>query len=100
MAITVTPLKSYVTGDRKTVHGTILFDNAYPTGGYALTGTTLGLALELNEVDIAPHPSRVAFYNYATSKVQVYTALGTEATNASDQSSITVRFRAVGKGKA
>lgn len=100
MALTITRDTVYVLGDRKAVNGSITFDSSYPTGGESLTGADLKLELGLTVMQFEQHPSRIAYYDYTNKKAVLYTALGTEASDTSDQSSITVRYRAVGKGSA
>lgn len=106
MPVTVTKDKVYVVGDRKRVEATVLFDNSYPTGGESLTAANLGLELELNSVDIgavttnnAASIDKRAVYDRTNSKLALFTGI-TEATNASDQSTIRVKVSAIGKGSA
>lgn len=76
----------------------ITFDNSYPTGGELLTGASLGLfrvlAIVPSGTDIAG--SRLVTWDDATGKLKLFTALGTEALNASDQSTIVVTALVVG----
>jgi hypothetical protein len=107
MALTATNVKVFVEGDRKVVVSDVLFDNSYPTGGEAFTGSMIGLDLEVN--DLVPlavttagaiSPTKLVVFDHVNSKLVLYTAAGTEATNASDQSTVRVRVRAEGKGPA
>lgn len=106
MAVTVTKDKVFVVGDRKRVEATVLFDNSYPTGGESLTAADLGLELEVNAVlpgavttNNAASTDKRAVYDHVNSKLALFTGI-TEATAASDQSTVRVRVSAVGKGSA
>ena len=75
----------------------ITFDNSYPTGGEALTPADLGLRDILSvAAEQKGVVSRLCEYDYTTQKLKLFTALSTEAANASDQSTITVRVLALG----
>jgi hypothetical protein len=71
-------LKRYVVGNRKTVIATITGDTSYPTGGSALT------------------PAQSFTYDYANNKLLSFTG-GTQTTNATNQSAISVRMRFEGQ---
>lgn len=112
MALTVTPKKVFVIGDRKEAHYDVTFDNSYPTGGETLGPTEL----QLDSVDIieagpiarnAAGTSAVPVgYDYTNSKLQAYRYDGAsagkafleEVANTVDLSTFTVRIRAVGRG--
>jgi hypothetical protein len=89
-------LKRYVVGNRKTVIATITGDTSYPTGGSALTPAQLGL----RRVDYADTPQAVGgvsfTYDYANNKLLSFTG-GTQTTNATNQSAISVRMRFEGQ---
>lgn len=107
MALTVTPTadavtaaKRHVIGDIRIVYGEIQFDNSYPTGGEAIVAKDLGFDVRIDEIFFQPFDnaaSRIAVYDKAAGKVKLFTAMSTEAANASDQSTIKVRFVAYGK---
>ncbi len=80
--------------------GVVTFDNSYPTGGETFDLTTAsggeGVFKEVVQVVPSPLSNRIVTYDRTNKKLLLHTALGTEAANASDQSSITVRVVAFG----
>ena len=78
----------------------VTFDNNYLTGGTALLPSDLGLQsfkwVEARQEGVA---SRIVEFNYTTNKLMLFTALSTEAANASDQSAIVVRVIAYGPNR-
>lgn len=107
MAVTSTPVAVFVEGDRKVVITDITFDNSYVTNGEPIDGTIL--KLENGVTSIVPMavttagaitPTKSVVYDHVNSKLVLYTAAGTEAVSASDQSTVKVRVRAEGKGSA
>jgi hypothetical protein len=106
MALTLTRVDSPISkkqvvvfGDRKIWFGTITFDNSYPTGGEILTKDMFGFDAGIDMVIVGANPagSRLATYDPATRGLKLFTAVGTEAGNASDQSTIVVPILAIGK---
>lgn len=106
MALTITKTTDPVTagpmavmGDRRVCWGTITFDSSYPTGGEAVAAADFGFDQQLDHVMIDPPTggNRIVTYDRANKKLMLFTAVGTEAANASDQSSIVVPFLAIGK---
>lgn len=106
MALTITRAKDPTTsserrviGDCRLITGEIQFDNSYPTGGEAITAAELGFDKSVFELffNHDPAASRIPVYDKANGKIKLFTALSTEAANASDQSTIKVRFLAVGE---
>ena len=93
--------QSYVAGDHVFVHADVTGDASYPTGGWSLPPSALGLT-ELHHVDITNESSgaRIAAYDYVNQKMKTFTALGTETTNATDLHTVTWRIFATGKGFA
>lgn len=83
-------------GDLLWRHGTITFDNNYPTGGEAVTASTFGFNT-LFELLVFGTGAEVPVYNKTTSKVLVYTADGTQAVDTSDQSLVVIRYMAIGR---
>lgn len=106
MAITITSLnggaaktRSY-TGGAKPVtkrYYTVLFDSSYPTGGESIS-TIFDDFKEVLAVFTTGPGTRLASTDYTADaeKLLLYTAVGTEASNGSDQSSITMRLEVVG----
>jgi len=79
------------------------FDNSYPTGGEDISGifndfATGGLLQILtNGAQADATNGRFVKVDYTNKKLMLYTALGTQATDTSDQSAITgVRLIAIG----
>lgn len=126
MALTITPKRCYVTGDRRTVVAEVTFDSSYPTGGESLTAADLGLELGMDQIEIggASSTGHVFQYDWATSKLKAFrpnahthsenaaatytqsvntgSAGGqtlTEEANATNLSTTVVRVVAVGKGR-
>lgn len=90
-------LRKHVASGLKTVYLKITFDNSYPTGGETLGLATYGLTpASVSFVGFEPTSNRIATYDRTNDKVLLYTALGTEAANASDQSTIVVYAKFVG----
>ena len=108
MALTVTPAADAVTASTKLSLGShfgviaaITFDSSYPTGGEAL-GTAELTKLDLSQIDFVIPVGNVlgnrhVVYDRANKKLMLFTALGTEAVNASDQSTIIVNCLVIGK---
>lgn len=107
MALTVTPVKVWVNGDRKEAIYDITFDSSYPTGGEALTAATLGLADELNYVsDAVAWNGTLAVltkYDYVNSTLLAFksntAANPQEVANGASLASYKVRLHAIGKGQ-
>ena len=97
MALTVTVRRTLNDKDARLVAATITFDNSYPTGGETLAVADLGLDSAIDAVIPALGGSDVVVYNRATGKLQVFTADGTEATNASDQSTVSRDVLVIGR---
>lgn len=95
----VTAGKVVAIGDRKLVMGTISFDSSYPTGGEAIAPADLGFETQIDSVVFGvPSIARLVGWDQANKKAKVYTALGTEAGNGTDQSTLVgVQFIAIGK---
>lgn len=90
MALTFTESKRGVVGAERFVRGKIAFDASYPAGGEAYTAATFGLIhiedLMITSQDVGGAEQVV--HDKANSKLLVFTADGTQATNASDQSGV------------
>ncbi len=94
MALTFTEVVRSATRNRRLVVTDVTLDNSYPTGGEVINPSDVGLT-SFDAViipNISNAGTRFLTWDQANSKVKVYTALSTEAANASDQS--TVAFRA------
>lgn len=82
-----TPLSSVI-GDHREFHGRITFDSSYPTGGEVLTPAEVGLT-RIDHVQVSARGgTEVVVWDHVNSKLQIFTADGVEATNASNQSAI------------
>lgn len=104
MALTVTrdkdPLTNgdfHIIGDLNWRHGTITFDTAYPTGGNAVTAATFGFGSQLIDLLVFANGAEQPVFDKTNKKVKLFTADGTEATNASNQSAVVVRYMAIGR---
>lgn len=89
MALTATQRVATVMGNKRVVVATITFDSSYPTGGEDLTPGIVGLNT-VEAVMPVVNGAEFAVYDYPTKKLKLFTADGTEATNASNQSTIVV----------
>ena len=79
------------------IAATVTFDNSYPTGGEALTAAALGLDTAVDAVFPATGGADVVVWDRANGKLVLYTADGTEATNASDQSAVSRDILVLGR---
>jgi len=69
----------------------VTFDNSYPTGGESLGLANYGLTpANVAFFGCEQVSNRICTYDRTNDKLLLYTALSTEAANASNQSSITV----------
>lgn len=87
----------HAVGDMMMSHGTVTFDNSYPTGGEAVTAANLGFTNHISEVFLQATGAEVPVFDKTNSKILLYTADGTQAANASDQSAVVVRYMAFGR---
>lgn len=100
MTLTITAFRD---PDGTDIHGgvyDIVCDNSYTANGYVLTAANFNRSAinSLIPVQIGT-ANRIITYdatNSYTGKLRLWTALGTEATGASDQSTISCRVRVVG----
>jgi hypothetical protein len=82
---------------------TLSLDNSYPTGGYSLTPTQLGIGLTADWVSAQPKSGYIFEYFPSTSKLMVRWsgaagAIDPEVTSATDLSAVTgVRIMAIGR---
>lgn len=87
-----------VEGSRRVFRGTLAFDSSYPTGGEAITAATFGLSV-LHHVQVSAtsrNGAKLVTWDNVNSKLQVWTALTTQAGDGTDQSSVVVAVTAVG----
>jgi hypothetical protein len=107
MAVTITPVQSGAAKNRAysggskpitTRYYTMLFDSNYPTGGESIAATIGADFKEIVFINVTGPASRLYSVDYtaAAQKILLYTSLSTEATNTSDQSTITVRLEVAG----
>jgi hypothetical protein len=88
---TVSPPGSY-----RRVFATVTFDASYPTGGYVVTAALFGLSM-LATVDAGcTQLGRIANFNQATSKVQLFSAATTEVANTTDVHLDSIVVEAIG----
>lgn len=81
-----------------TLLGSFTGPSSYATGGFALPTNFLNLLPTVKDFFFAGNSARIWKWNASTSKIQIYTALNTEAANTSDQSAQSANFIAVGQG--
>jgi hypothetical protein len=97
MALTITIVKKPALPSGQSLVADFKFDNAYVTGGLSLKPSDLGLQdiayLDAKQKGVA---SRLCEFDPVAQTLKLFTALGTEAANASDQSTITVRALVLG----
>lgn len=98
----ITAAKVWVQGDKKVVSGLVTFDSSYPTGGEAYTAALFGFDQVLHHVEVegvtlTGSGGRLIVNDHANKKLKLFTAMSTEAANASDQSAVTARVTAYGE---
>ena len=98
MALTITRRHGpYVIGDRREVIVDIAFDSSYATGGLALLPSAVGLA-EIHFVDSGGTTAGgTTPYDYSAQKLLLFTSGSTQASNASDQSAVSVKAKITGR---
>ena len=93
MALTVTETTNSVFGDKRVVFALVDFDSSYPTGGEAITAADVpSISTAIEEVVIttsSPNTGLWATYDRTAGKIVLFTAAGSQAANASDQSAVT-----------
>jgi hypothetical protein len=105
MALTVTTVKKNVVGNQREWIGDITFDSSYPTGGelfepsdvdpaYAKISQSVFFIVlcAINDATIADY--RQVVYDQTNKKLQVFTAINTEAGNGTNQSAVNIRVLA------
>jgi hypothetical protein len=99
MALTIVKLHDPPGDDRSEGVYDVTFDSSYPSGGYALTPASFGRR-SLHFVGVEPKVgTRIIVFDGAqgdNGNLRIFTAIGTEAANASDQSAISARVHVIG----
>lgn len=89
---------NHVIGNRREQTTDITLDNSYPTGGYALTPTQLGVdGVTDFIIAFATNTGHTFTYDYANKKLMAWNGT-TQIANAVDLSAVVVRVIAHGKG--
>jgi hypothetical protein len=96
MAVTVNIISRDKTAQRKIVYGTVALDSSYPTNGEPCAQSVLGLG-QIDHIEFTNANGYRPQYDFTNEKIKVYTSAGTETTNATDLSAITLRYKAMGK---
>jgi hypothetical protein len=100
MALTVSVVKKNVVGNQREVIADVTFDSSYPTGGEAFIPNDVDKSVPTTQVfhfvaitgnDATTADNRLTSYDHTNQKLKLFTAATTEATNASDQSAVTIR---------
>jgi hypothetical protein len=104
MALTIKPVnaatKAYAVSDRIFVNTDVGGDSSYTTGGSPLPPQVLGMT-EIHFISGGAEPASgaVAAYDYAAGKLKTFVG-GVETTAGTNQSALTWRVLAIGKGFA
>jgi len=105
MALTVTPIRRTVFGNRRVVTADVAFDNAYTAGGLALTPANLGLSKIDHVVGSVASKSDLSLavsvqYDYTNSKLVAFKSNTSadlqQVAAAADLSTYTARITAIG----
>ena len=94
MAVAITNSQHGVSGNKKTVSGTVTFDASYPTGGESFGLAEIGILPQ--SVSTTADSGINIFWDRANGNIKILAAGGTEAGSASDQSAQTAEFIATG----
>jgi hypothetical protein len=98
VALTVRKITSYADGNHRKVIADVAFDNAYRTGGLALTARDLGMGLFLSSVDAQiTTRGHGCPYDYTNSKLLAFNGT-TQIADGTDLSGVTTRVTVIGKG--
>lgn len=91
-ASSVAVTRIHTPGDRFEVHAVFTPSTSYPAGGEPFTPSQFGLTTIEWVVAAAASAdgTRLVTWDKTNNKLRIYTAIGTEAANASDQSTKTV----------
>jgi excinuclease UvrABC helicase subunit UvrB len=98
MSLTVSIVKKPATVAGESALADVTFDSSYTTGGLAVSPSAFGFRGAVTAIIPAGRGagSRICEYDDAAQKLKLFTALGTEAANASNQATITFRVLALG----
>lgn len=99
MAATITENESTILGSKRVVFATYTFDDSYPTGGEAVAASEFDSLTAIEHIVIASQDvggGEQVVWDKANAKLLVFTADGTEATNTSDQSGVSVELMVFG----
>lgn len=109
MAITIAPSRTvpgtaasrpalwFSPRQRKVWAGTVTGDTSYPTGGYDISGLWSGFrSVDFASSGLSDDGTRLYRVDKANKKLLIYTAFGTEAVNATNQSAITISLELAG----
>lgn len=96
MAVTVTITKRDKIAQSKVAFGTVLLDSSYPTNGEACAQKVLGIG-DIDFIAFTNQNGYVAQYDKANEKIVMYASAGTEVTNTTDLSGVTLQYMAFGK---
>lgn len=99
MAATVASVSNHVPGDLREVIVDVTGDTSYPTGGYAVAPANLA-TIVLADVQVPAATGHIVSWDYAASKLKVFTAQGAEVANATNLSTMTARIAFLGRGTA
>jgi hypothetical protein len=97
MAATSASVSNHVPGDLREVIVDVTCDTSYPTGGYAVAPANLS-SIVFADVQIPPATGHIAAWDYSASKLKLFTAQGTEVTNATNVSTVVCRIAFLGRG--
>lgn len=96
MAKTITGMDLDKLGRRRVVYVRITLDSSYPTGGYPLTPSELGLQ-RFDHLSIeAEGVGSWGEYNFTTGKIVMFASNGTEVTAATNLSAVKLRCKVDG----
>lgn len=102
-ALTITRVAGpFSTGDRFETVTSVVLSSSYPTGGEVVTPALLGFASTVDpqfQVQVEGGHGYGPEYDYTNQKIIVYTSAGTQTTNATDLSAVTLYVRATGRYK-
>lgn len=97
MALAVSIIDSVVEGNKRIVTADVTFDSSYPTGGEAVTLSTLGLNSILFVQMPGAKVANLLQYDYAANKILAYvSSTGSQVANTTDLSAVSFRARFVG----
>lgn len=99
MPLTVTNIHDPDMSDRMDGIYDVTFDNSYPANGYSVDGSSFGRTAIYSMIPVQKGTAnRIITYDPTgdSGKLRIWTAIGTEAVAATDQSTISCRVRVTG----